>query len=282
MVISEEDLDYNYNEIIKTRRTFQIIAGTLTAAGLAGFVSLVFILGAIQKQSYATEFWGSIPTLIISAILIAIFKPKQKKYRIPFHRSFFIKFYEALKTLQDLKKSFEKERTEKYEKDSEKANDGISTLADFVDGWSYRDVPQAFKSLPLSISENLRKRIIPIIQTKDKERFVKFYEILKDECELLYKNEPTYEEWSIFNENLKTTGILLEEKPIKKKTLPKLIYILKPYVGAPLLWAIFTGILFYQPREDYIIPLAVITGVSFGAATFLTTEYVRTFVSKHQ
>ncbi|MGQ0791440.1 MAG: hypothetical protein ACT4NJ_04350 [Nitrosopumilaceae archaeon] len=281
MSMSDDDLDYHYKQIVKKRRNHQIYAGILAVAGMAIFMSVVIIGGSIQSQTYDLVFWGSLPTLIISAIVIAILKPKSKKYKVKKHHLFFVKFYEAFESLQNLKENMEKSRTELYENNIKDAKLEVEVLADHIDEWIVSTSPYALQELPNSLSKALRKRIIPVIKSTDEMNIIKFYTLLKDKCELLYTREPTYEEWSIFNKKLNSIGALQEGKPTKRK-ISKPLFLLKPYVGAPLIWSTFTGILFYQKPEDYIIPLAIITGVAFTAATFLASEYVRSYVSKNQ
>lgn len=281
MSMSEDDLEYHYEQTVKKKRTYQVYAGILTAAGMAILVSLVIIGGSIQDQTYELKFWASLPTLFISAIVIAVLKPKQKKYKVEKHYLFFVKFYEAFESLQNLKESMRKSRRELYENDKKDAKFGVENLADHIDAWVVNTSPDALQELPNSLIKTLRKRIIPVIESTDEINFAKFYNLLKDKCELLYTREPTYEEWSIFNKKLNLIGTLKEEKSTKKK-ISKPLFLLKPYIGAPLIWGTFTGILFYQKPADFVIPLAIITGVAFAAATFLASEYVRNYVSKNQ
>lgn len=279
--MSEEDLEYHYEQTVKKRRKSQVYPGILTTAIMAIFASFIIIIGSIQNQRYELEFWGSLPTLIISAVVIAILKPKLKKHKVKKHYLFFVKFYEAFESLQNLKESMKKFRKELYENDIKDAKLGVEDLADHIDEWVVSTSPDALQEFPNSLSNALRKRIIPVIESTDEINFTKFYTLLKDECELLYTREPTYEEWSIFNKKLNLIGTLKEEK-LRKRKISKPLFLLKPYVGAPLIWGTFTGILFYQKPEDFVIPLAIITGAAFAAATFLASEYVRNYVSKNQ
>ena len=282
MSMSEDDLEFHYKQTVKKRRRFQFYAGILTAAGFAIALSIVFIGGSLQNERYDIEFSVSIPVLIGSSIIIAILKPKQKKFKVEKHYLFFLRFYECFESLQNLIDSLEKSRKELYEKDGKDAKMGIEFLADYIEGWIVNDSPDALQEFLNSLSSALKKRVIPVIQKRDKDNVIRFYTLLKDLCELLYDREPTYEEWTMFNQKLNSIGTLEEEKPSKKRTMQKPLFLLKPYVGAPLIWTLFVAGLFYQKTEDFIIPLAVITGVSFAAATFLASNYVRSYVSKHQ
>jgi len=222
----QDDLRKEYNRILRQKRLggiFSIILGILLLVSLLG---ALFLVTSIPDDSLFNNLWWNVPLFLGPIIPIVYFFKKQIKFIIENRELTFFIFYDLnlkiINLLDFIKNTgkdhsvFSKNGIQLYFKKL-LAKRSFNILSNAIEGWTYYNSPIAFQEIPTSIVKNLKEKIRPIIDNLEISKMDIYSKGLQDDCNLLYKREPTLEEWNQLKDHLEKIEFIIEKEVKKEK-----------------------------------------------------------------
>lgn len=274
-----KNLNNEYKKLRKRKGNRDLIAGLFGLTLIFSLILAVVIIFAFLGETII-NFWWVVVFFTITIPIIIYLTKKQENYSISNRQFVFLVFYSLYKNINELNVQLEK-----YEKvlpaigsrsyfhlkfKKFLAKRSFNILVREIDSWTIDDAPEAFKKIPTSISKNLREKIFPIIDKEDTTKLEIYSKSLEDDCELLSKREPTFEEWEKVSLHLESIEIEIRIIRKKRKKI-QLIFFTRPEINFPIIFAILFGLMIYYENNP---GLSVVLSLS---ASFVGSAYLRKF-----
>lgn len=263
--VSVRDLDRKYSNLardFKNNALLRSITSVLLLVVILGVLILVMRYPLSYDNAFVISLIIIVPTFSIS---IAILIVKARKLSHGKKDRLFLKIFDVHQKLQIFLDS-------QNDKNNDKAQESISDLADYVEGWTTYSAPKSISNLPESIGTNLRKKALPLVKTKSIQE-IKNLKALIFTFASTYNEEPTLENLSSFNYALdafpKITEVEKKSEGIfSKKPL------LKPITIGTIFWIIFFSVLLsFGVNVGQALGFSVAS--SIGLITFLRHEFAK-------
>lgn len=236
--ISQEDLDNKSKALRSDKRRRGIKFNIMMPLVMLGIFGVVFVFTNLENTNESSFIAGLIA--LVGAIIGTIILIRLPTRFLEKKEIIFLEFFQTYQKISEYKYRDSNVDTKKYE-------NAVDDLAYFIGRWNRSGSPTAISELPDSIRSNLRKKIIPMIESNDSKKIEQFTNQLEKIVFFTYNEEPTAQLLRAFDEVISEVEIKDTEKAKEK---PPTNLFLKLVWLSPISGIIFYFILNYVDPEQ--------------------------------
>lgn len=190
--ISKDDLETKFKTLKSTRTKKEILNGFLSITMMGSIFAV--LLAAIKFDNLDSTFWAAVVGSILCVGYVLYYVGKKPVPRLNKQEKYYLRFYDTYNTLKKYRYRPDDQNLDKY-------TNKIDNLAYDIKEWT-EGAPTEIASIPTTLSDNLRNKIIPIFKNNQKEEILSFVNDFEKIISFIYSKEPTEKLLKTFNDKL--------------------------------------------------------------------------------